>query len=167
MHPLRCIVLHPHVMTEDGIMTKTNMQQIVAEAIGNYIPNRETIKILKGVSKNFDVEMPVIKEIYNGIIESRSVQNLNVESEVDRERCAARILIAELTDGKNQYTCSIDVYCDFLVELSIIRDHIIRTSIKMVDKFGKEYGFHGTLEEIDRVRNALEDKMDSRFFGDK
>ena len=65
-------------------------------------PDKETIKILKGVSKNFEIDMSIIKEKFNKLLESGAVQNLDVPSEVERERHAVRILVAEFTAERDR-----------------------------------------------------------------
>ena len=65
-------------------------------------PDKETIKILKGVSKNLGIDMALIKEEFNKLFESRSIQNLEVPNEVERERHAVRVLVAEHTAKKDR-----------------------------------------------------------------
>ncbi len=65
-------------------------------------PDAATIKILKGVSKSFDIDMKDIKSKFTKLLESRSVQNLKVPSEPERERHAVRILVAELTAERDR-----------------------------------------------------------------
>ena len=65
-------------------------------------PDAATIKILKGVSKSFDIDMKDIKTKFTKLLESRAVQNLKVPSESERERHAVRILVAEFTAEKDR-----------------------------------------------------------------
>ena len=65
-------------------------------------PDKNTVKVLKGVSKGFGIEMPIIKEKFNKLIDSRAVKNLTVPNEVEREKHAVRILVAELTAERDR-----------------------------------------------------------------
>lgn len=65
-------------------------------------PDPETRKILKGVSKNLDIDMSIIKEKFNELMGSRAIQNLNVPTEPERERHAVRVLVAQLTAEKDR-----------------------------------------------------------------
>ena len=65
-------------------------------------PDPETRKILKGVSKSFDIEMSIIKEKFNELIGSHAIKNLNVSSEAERERHAVRVLVARLNAEKDR-----------------------------------------------------------------
>ena len=65
-------------------------------------PDKETVKILKGVAKSFGIEFSDIKEKFIKLLGSRAVQNLNVSSEVEREKHAVRIVVAELTAEKDR-----------------------------------------------------------------
>ncbi len=68
----------------------------------NKKPDKETVKILKGVAKSFDIEFSSIKTKFIELLGSRAVQNLKVPSEPERERHAVRILVAELTAEKDR-----------------------------------------------------------------
>jgi len=65
-------------------------------------PSKETIKLIKGISKTLDIEMSDIKEMYNKFFESSPVQNLKVPNEQEREKHAVRILLANLTDERDR-----------------------------------------------------------------
>ena len=65
-------------------------------------PDKATVKILKGVSKNLSIEMPIIKKRFNELMDSRAVKNLTVPNEPERERHAVRILVAELTNERDR-----------------------------------------------------------------
>ena len=65
-------------------------------------PDAATIKILKGVSKSFGIDMKDIKTKFTKLLASRAVQNLQVPSEPERERHAVRILVAELTAERDR-----------------------------------------------------------------
>jgi hypothetical protein len=65
-------------------------------------PDKETIRILKGISKNFDIPMPDIKARFTKTLASRPIQNLNVPSEPERERHAVRVVMAELTGERDR-----------------------------------------------------------------
>ena len=65
-------------------------------------PDPETIKILKGIAKNFDIPMPDIKVNFTKTLASQPIQELNVPSEQERERHAVRVMMAILTAEKDR-----------------------------------------------------------------
>ena len=70
--------------------------------MANKKPSAATIKILKFVSKNFDVDMEIIKSRFQNLIESQVIRNMNVPSEVEREKHVARIITAEITAKRDR-----------------------------------------------------------------
>lgn len=88
-------------------MREINTQQIVSGSTDSKIgdtqkPSIKTIKILKGLSKKFNVEMHIIKERFINLMKLSTIQISDVESESElksqSERQAIRILIAEITN---------------------------------------------------------------------
>lgn len=74
----------------------------MVEKKSNKKPDVETIKILKGIAKNFDIPMPDIKAKFTTTLASRPIQELNVPSEQERERHAVRVMMAKLTAEKDR-----------------------------------------------------------------
>ena len=65
----------------------------------NKKPAAATIKILKGISKNFDIEMADIKPKFTKLLESRAIQNLDVP---DRSRTPRRPNLDGGNDGRKR-----------------------------------------------------------------
>lgn len=65
-------------------------------------PSAEAVKILKNMAKKLDISMPEIKKKYGEVFARKSIQNLKVTSEEERQKHAIRVLMAETVNAKDR-----------------------------------------------------------------
>ena len=145
---------------------KTEIQGIAEAMEDDYVPSEKTIKILKGVSRHFGIEMNDIKVRYKEIIKSEEAEKEGVDLG-STEKWAVRRLIWLLNDENeiDNYEREIDQYCDLISELAIINDKMARTSVEISRVFGEKYSFVAALKEVYHVRQSLENRMYKNLFG--